>query len=1075
MFLFRFKEKILSVPLVIGALLLVGFTNLRAQQLDSQAFSSMRYRFIGPGGNRVSAVAGEPGNPHVYYAGAASGGLWKSTDGGTHWKPIFDDQNVQSIGSIAISKKRPHTLWVGTGEPFIRSNVSIGNGIYKSTDGGETWHHMGLRKTGRIGRIEIDPRDNDVVYACAQGTDYGPQPERGVFKTTDGGKTWKKILSVDEHTGCSGLDMDNNNPDILFAGMWQYYLKTWGQFSGGPGSGVFVTRDGGDHWKRLTPEDGLPHSPLGKIDVAVAPSNSNRVYALIETGGRGSLWRSNDGGHRWYNVSRSRLINERPHYYTRMLVDPEDAETVWFPSNSVWGTSDGGETIERLHWGGDDHDMWADPTNRNRMMIGDDGGLLISENHGKSWDRIVLPIGQMYHVAVDDDIPYHVYSNMQDDGSVMGPSNNLGGYGIPSSIWHSTAGCESGFSIPDTVSDRWVWAGCYSGEVEVYDRKTKHKRSVTPWPDKSLDSPAKVLKYRWNWTQPIAISPNDHNKVYVGSQYVHMTTDRGQHWKVISPDLTLNDTTRMGSSGGLTPDNLGVEYWGTLFAIAESPVKAGVIWAGSNDGLVHVTTNGGESWQNVTKNIPDLPKYGTISNIEPSHFKAGKAYISVDFHQVDNRDPYIYKTSDYGKHWTKITDGIKHSMLSYVHNVAEDPHRPGLLFAGTENSLYMSLDDGEHWQSFQNNLPPAPVTWITVQPEFHDLVLSTKGRGLYIMDNITPLEQLDKNITKDDSYLFKPRDAYRFRSIRQYRGSADDLSRGKNPRYGASINYYVGSDNSKPVQISILNASGDVVRQLHGSGSKGIHRVWWNLRYPDTKEVKLRTTPDSHPHIWEEKRFNGDKTREIYHWGISEPKRGPLVAPGQFTVRMKIGDKTTTRTLNVLKDPNTQGSLADVQAETDMWMNVYHDINHVVDMINRIEVIRKQIENLPDYIHGRADSDEIIKHANVLDRKAHSVENKLFQKYLAAGDTKTYPDQLKLYLKLVWFAGEVGTGAGDVAGDPGYPPTSQEKEVYDLISKRLDKANSEFNELMNQEVSAFNQWAEQQGIGLVIKQGSTVN
>ncbi len=1075
----EFQERTRPVRLVSGKLISLIVTVLlclvgsqsSAQIIDSAVYRSLRYRFIGPGGNRVSAVIGEPGNPNAYYVGAASGGVWKSSDAGANWKPIFDSQDVQSIGALAIDKSQPHTIWVGTGEPFIRSNVSIGDGIYKSTDGGKTWHHMGLEKTGRIGRIVISPLNPDIVYACAQGNDYGPQQERGVYRTTDGGKTWKKVLFVNEHTGCSGLAIDVNNPNILFAGMWQYVIKTWGQDSGGPGSGVFVSRNGGDTWTRLTLKEGLPKPPLGKIAVAVAPNNSDRVYALIETGGRGSLWRSDDGGHHWHIVNYSRLINERPHYYTRMLIDPDDYNTVWFPSNGMYVSHDGGETIDRIPWGGDNHDMWADPTNGKRMMLGFDGGVGISVNRGRSWNYIVLPIGQMYHVTVDNKVPYNVYSNMQDDESVEGPSNLPGNYDIPSAIWHTTAGCESGFSYPDTVTNRWVWGGCYSGEVARYDRKTRHTQSVTPWPEKSLDSPARYLKYRWNWTQPIAISPHDHNKIYTGSQYVHMTTDGGKTWKIISPDLTLDDTTRMGSSGGLTPDNLGVEYWGTLFAIAESPVKAGVIWAGSNDGLVHVTLNGGKNWRNVTKNIPDLPPYGTISNIEPSRFSAGTAYISVDFHQVDDRAPYIYKTTDYGRHWTKITDGIPHSVFSYVHVVREDPHRRGLLFAGTENALYVSFDDGGHWHHLQNNLPHAPVSWLTIQPDFHDLVVSTKGRGLYILDDITPLEQLTPGILDSDVHLFHPRPAYRFRKVHVYRGSSQDHSAGENPPYGASINYYLKNATSKKVTVEILSDSGRVIRSFQTPAKKGINRIWWDLRYPPTKTVELRTTPAAYPQIWEEKRFRGKKTREIYHWGISEPKLGPLVMPGYYTVRLIMGEKQQTASLKVLKDPNTLGSLADVRSETDLWLNIYHDINDVVSMINRIERIRKQIQDMPVYLYGNADSAAVMEKANILNRKAETIEYHLFMRYLAAGDTKTYPAPMKLYLKLVWLAGEVGTGAGDVAGDPDYPPTTQDIQVFKLLDQRLQKEKTDFKVFMSREVTDFNSSVQQMGIGRIVIPG----
>ena len=1068
----RLTIKFTSIVFSSLILLLFGITQAFAQNISSSLFHSLHYRFIGPGGNRVSAVVGEPGNPNVYYAGGASGGVWKSTDAGIHWKPIFDNQDVQSIGAIAIDPNHHHTIWVGTGETFIRSNVSIGNGIYKSTDGGRSWEKMGLPKSGRIGRIVINPNNSDIVYVAVMGNDYGPQEDKGVYKTTDGGRTWKKVLFVNKYTGCSGLAIDVNNPNIIFAGMWQFVLKTWGQNSGGPGSGVYMSRDGGKTWKRL--KAGLPQSPLGKIDVAVAPNNSDRVYALIETGGRGSLWRSDDGGFHWHEVNWSKLINERPHYYTRMLIDPADYNTVWFASNGMYETHDGGNTIKRIPWGGDNHDLWADPTNDKRMMIGYDGGVGISVNHGRSWHHVVLPIGQMYHIAVDNEVPYHVYSNMQDDGSVIGPSNDLGDYGIPSSIWHTTAGCESGFSFPDTVTNRWVWGGCYSGEVEVYDRKTGHQHSVTPWPNKSLDSPAKFLKYRWNWTPPMAISPHNHKEIYAGSQYVHVTTDGGHSWKVISPDLTLDDTTRMGSSGGLTPDNLGVEYWGTLFAIAESPVKAGVIWAGSNDGLVHVTRDGGKNWDNVTKNIPDLPPYGTISNIDPSPFEAGGAYISVDFHQVDNRKPYIYKTWDYGRHWKKITNGIQSSELSYVHNVYADPHKKGLLFAGTENSLFVSFDDGAHWQPFQNNLPHAPVTWITVQKDFHDLAIATKGRGLYIMDDIIPLEQMNNQIVNSDVHLFKPRKAYRFRKTKTYRGSPLDNSRGRNPRYGASLNYYLKNGSQKPVTIQIVNGNGQIIRTLSGSAHKGINRAWWDLRYPPTDEVKLRTTPKSHPHIWEENRFRGKQTREIYHWGIQPAKRGPLVMPGEYTVRLTADGKTMSTTLKVLKDPNTTGSLADVKAETDLWLKVYHNINTVVNMINRIELVRKQIEDMPVYFQGRSDSAEVLDLADKLNQQALHVEHQLFQKFLAAGQSKTYPAPMKLYLRFVWFAGEIGSGAGDVAGDPDYPPTSQDLAVYKLLTNRLNKTKTEFNSFMNNDVTQFNNTLQQKGIQAVITPGKGI-
>ncbi len=1032
-------------------------------------FDHLHFRFVGPGGNRVSAVVGEPGNWNVYYAGAASGGLWKSEDGGINWRPIFDKQDAASIGAIAIAPSDHQIVWVGTGEPFIRSNVSIGDGVYKSTDGGKTWQHLGLEKTGRIARIVIDPRNPDLVLVAAEGNCYGPQPERGVFRTTDGGKTWQQVLFVDQNTGASDLAMDPNNPRILLAGTWQMEIKTWGQNSGGPGSGVWMSRDEGATWKRLTGH-GLPQSPLGKIAVAIAQRDSNRMYALIETGndGRGSLWRSDDGGENWRVASYSRLLNERPHYYTRMMIAPDNPNEVYFPCNRMYGTLNGGQTVKALPWGGDNHDMWADPTNSDRMMIGYDGGVLITTTHGKHWNAVVLPVAQMYHVTVDDRIPYYLYGNMQDDSSVRGPSNTRSYGGIPSSIWTTTAGCESGFTIPDPVDSNIVWGGCYAGMTERFDLRTGQTRSVSVWPDKSLDSPAAALKYRWNWTHPIAISPHDHNTVYVGSQYVHKTTDGGQSWQVISPDLTLNDKKHMGISGGLTPDNLGVEYWGTLFAIAESPVQKGVIWTGSNDGLVHVTLDGGDHWRNVTPNMTGLPPYGLVSNIEPSHFEAGRAYVSVEFHQMDNRDPYIYKTTDYGRTWQLIVTGIPKSVFSYVNVVIEDPVRKGLLYAGTENSLYVSFDDGANWQPLQGDLPHAPVSWLAVQKRFDDLVISTKGRGFYILDNIGFLQQMNPTVTSGPLHLFPIHSAYRFRTVSRSRGVPNDVSRGQNPRYGAAIDYYLKEAPKKEVQITILDAQGNKVRTLKGTKQAGLNRVYWDLRYPRLKELELRTTPPSYPQVWTDSRFIGKKTRTIYHYGINPPKAGALATPGKYTVKITVDGQSQSADFTVLKDPHSAGSLADVQQSFALWRAADADVNTVAGMINSIEVVRKQLEDMPDYLKGRADSKEILSAAKELDGKAQSVEDQLFQKYLAAGDTKTFPDEMKLYQRFLWLAGEVGSGAGDVSGNPDFPPTDQEKEVLALLEENLKKVHRQYEELMQKTVPGFNNFLKSKNVLAVI-------
>src|SRR5215813_2778336 len=746
-------HRLSRLSLLIG-LFLALLPLSQAQESTRDVLGNLRYRFIGPVGNRLTSVVGIPGDSNTYYVGAASGGVWKTTDGGVHWDPVFDDQPVSSIGALAIAPSDPNIVWAGTGEPWIRSHISVGQGIYKSTDAGKNWTLMGLEKTGRISRIVIDPRNPDIVIACALGHAYGPQPERGVFRTADGGKTWDRVLFTDENCGCADIGMDNSNPRILFAGMWPLEIHTWGRESGGPGSGLFKSTDGGLTWRKLTGR-GLPTKTTGKVTVALARSNANRVYALIETGDgapykgqdsdRGKLWRSDDGGENWRLVGYDRSLGGRTHYYFKMFVSPENENETYYLTASFGTSLDGGETLRPSTGfgsspGGDNHDMWIDPTNANRMAVANDGGVSISVTRGRTWDRIQLPIAQIYHVTVDNQIPYYVYGNKQDGPSYRGPSRTggggFGGGGIPRSAWQSVAGGESGWATPDPGDKNLVWSsasgsGSVGGIVELFDLRNGQSRNVEVWPDQINGSPAADLKYRFVWTMPLTISPHDRNKIYVGSQYVHQTTDAGNSWQLISPDLTSNDKSKQGFSGGLTGDNIGVEYAPVVFAIAESPKEKGLIWAGTNDGLVQLTRDGGKNWVNVTKNIPALPPWGTISNIEASRYNAGTAYITVDFHQVNNRDPFVYKTNDYGQTWKAITNGIPRSMLSYAHCVREDPVRKGLLYLGTENALYVSFDDGENWQPLQSGLPHAPVYWLTIQDHFNDLVISTYGRGFW--------------------------------------------------------------------------------------------------------------------------------------------------------------------------------------------------------------------------------------------------------------------------------------------------------------------------------------------------------
>ncbi len=1049
----KFMTQLLMVTVVAFFIFAVSLTPAYAQKISPDLYSQLKYRHIGPMGNRVIAVVGVPGDPNVYYIGAASGGIWKSTDGGIHWEPIFDDQPVSSIGSLAIAPSDTNIIWAGTGETFIRSNISQGNGIYKSTDAGKTWKHMGLKKTGRIGRVIIDPRDPNIVFAAAMGHCYGAQQERGVFRTADGGKTWKKVLFVDENTGCSDLAMDPNNPRILFAGMWQLDIKTWGRWSGGPGSGLYMTRDGGTTWKHLTGH-GLPETIMGKIAVAVAANNSHRVYALIETEDEG-LWRSDDGGENWKHVNHDHTLAQRPHYYSRCAVAPDDYNEVYFCAVQLSVSLDGGLTYKRVRVvGGDHHDMWIDPLIPDRMVIGNDQGVSISVNRGKTWHGARLPLAQMYHVAVDNQVPYYVYGNRQDGPSFRGPSNSLSGRGgIPIGIWHSVGGCESGFAIPDPVDNNIVWSGCYGGSLDRFDLRTGHSRSVSVWPDNPMGWPASDLKYRFQWTFPIAISPHDHNKVYVGSQYVHQTTDGGHSWTIISPDLSTNDKSKQQSSGGLTPDNASVEYCCLIFALAESPLEEGLIWAGTNDGLVWVTRDGGAQWTNVTRNIPNLPPWGTLSNIEPSRYDAGSCYITVDFHQVNNRDPYVYKTTDCGKSWKSISSDIPRSELSYAHCIREDPVRKGLLYLGTENALYVSFNDGANWHPLQNNLPHAPMHWLTIQEHFSDLVVATYGRGFWILDDITPLQQLTHEVLTLDAYLFAPRPAYRFLSQATPTSLPEVQCAGDNPPYGASINYYLKSEPEDDVKITILDEEGQTVRTLKGAKKPGINRIWWDLRYEQTKEPKLRTSPVGQPQV----KVGPKGWRPLITWG-----RGirPLVSPGTYTVKLTVGEQEFSQRLTVKKDPHSAGSEEDIKAQLKVLLEIRDDINSVVDMINQIELIRKQIYDLKALIEGNEDAASIITAGEELDKKLIVVEENLFQMKLTGASQDALRWPIKLYAKLSSLAGSVGSSD--------FPPTTQQVEVHKMYKRQLAIYQNRFSELLNKELPGFNNLLKEKNIANII-------
>jgi photosystem II stability/assembly factor-like uncharacterized protein len=1034
-----------------GLMLCGAFALAQRPRPEPEMQDAFKFRFLGPAvGNRIASAAGVPGDPSVYYAGAASGGIWKSTNGGENWTPIFDGQSSQAIGALAVAPSDRNIVWAGTGEAWaIRDSDLMGDGIYKSVDAGKTWTHMGLVETGRIGRIVVNPTNADIVFACALGRATGPQQERGVFRTTDGGRHWDRVLFADANTGCSGLAMEPHDPQTLFAGMWQVEMHTYAMFSGGPGSGVYASHDGGATWKRLEGH-GLPHSPVGKIDVAVAPTNADLVYALIQTADQGSLWRSDDGGQNWTTASWARPLIGRAGYYIRLAVSPTNENEVFVANSSFHQSTDGGKTFRVLPWGGDTHDIWIDPTNPDRIVMTDDGGMYITTDHGKNGHRVTLPIGQMYHVAVDNDVPYHVYGNMQDDGTMRGPSNlpEVGGArGTPSNWDHELGGCESGFTLPDLTDTNIVWASCYGDEVTRYDLRTKVAHSVSPWLH-TLDSQPDQAKYRCHWTPPLATDPFDHNTVYYGCQVIFKTSNQGTSWSVISPDLSTKDPSRIISSGGIVGDNLGQFYGEVVFSIAPSEIQKGLIWAGTNDGKVWYTKDAGANWNDVTKNITGLPAWGTVSKIEPSHFDAGTAYVAVDFHLMDNRDPFVYKTSDFGKTWTKISGSLPRGPLAYARVIAEDPNRKGLLFVGTGNALYYSSNDGADWKQLKDGLPASAVSWIVVQKNYHDLVVSTYGRGFYILDDLTPLEQGGPEISGEAAHLYTPRNAYRL-----------------NLRPRAIFNYSLQAAAKDPARIEILDAKGAVIRGIRNAPHQaGLNRVSWDLRYDPPRLVALRTTPPENPHIWDEPRFQNAQTRPVTHWGIAQAEVGPVAAPGAYAIRLTIDGKSYTQPFEILRPPDSHGSDEDLQASVRLQLKVRDDINSVSDMVNQLEWMRKDLEDNEKTVGGPAAKKALLDAMTAIDQKMQDVEYKLISKWDALSDDKYFISADKLYLSFIWLNGEIGGGGGDVAGAADYAPTETANTLVYQLENELKDVQGQYRNLMDSGVPAYNKATEGSGI-----------
>ncbi len=1000
-----------------------------AQTKNTDLFSALPFRFIGPDGNRAIAVVGEPGNPMVSYVGAASGGIFKTTDAGVHWLPVFDQMDNSTIGALAISESNPQQVWAGTGETFvIRPAHANGNGVYKSSDGGKTWQNKGLKETILISKVIVDPTDTNIVYVAAMGHMHGPQQEKGVYKTINGGKTWERILFVDENTGCIDLSLNGKDTKNLVAAMWQVDVKTWNLNSGGPGSGFYKTTDGGKTWKQM--QNGLPGGashPVGKTSIDFAQSNPSTIYALVEDKVPG-LYKSIDGGEHWKLMYQAHSMAQRAPYYTRVRVSTEDENKLYTICVTIMESKDGGTTFNgegTYAPGGDNHDIWFDPKNAKRIMVAHDGCLNMSFNAGKSWNNINLPIAQMYHVAVDNMIPYHVMGNRQDGYSYRTAAISMQG-SIPLGLWEGVGGCESGFAQPDPFDNNIIWSGCYDGGLDVTDVRTGYSHDVRPWPEAGFGWAPADMKYRWHWNFPMALSKHQKGVVYVGSQYVHKTDNKGMSWTVISPDLTTNDKTHQQNSGGMNSDNLMTFDGCTLYVIAESPVKQGVLWTGSNDGQIQVTLNEGKTWTNVTSNLKGIAPWGTIRSIDPSNFDAGTAYISISYQQLGDFKPYIFKTTDYGKTWKAIGAGIPASNTSFVHSIKEDPAQKGLLYAGTDNGLYISPDDGANWVQLRNNLPPSPIYYIAIQKNFRDLVIATYGRGFYILDDITPIREWSKQQVKNKNELFVPKQAYRF-NFKTGIHAESSMVTGQNPPAGASINYYLAEEVKDKPSIIILNQQGDTINKIAGSKKKGFNRVWWNLSHTSIVLPPLKTIPDQKDYLKLD--TAGNRPLNIYDLDIGPGLKPIKVPAGNYTVVLKVGDFVQKQTVQVLNDPNLNSNNASIQAQYTLGKQLLSSINTCLSLIQRMEL------NRANFIKQKT-TESALK-----EKEVYNIEKELFDIHLTGARMDVFRNPAKILERLLALSTESQTLGADFA------PTAQQKLVYEALNSQLKKLEASYLKL----------------------------
>ena len=1033
---------------VFVALVVMLIAVAPAQQvINENLFKGMKWRSIGPyRGGRVLAVTGIPGDPTTYYFGGVAGGVWKSTDSGSSWKPTFDHESVSSIGAIAVADSNHNVIYVGTGEACIRGNISYGDGVYKSTDGGHSWKNIGLRDTRHIGAIIVNPRNPDIVFVAALGHAYGPNEERGIFRSTDGGNTWQKVLYKDNQTGGIEVVFDPNNPNILFAALWQAQRTPWSLSSGGPGSGLYKSTDGGTTWKRLE-GNGLPKGILGKIGVSVSGANSDRVYALIEAD-EGGLFRSDDGGERWARVNEEQRLRQRAWYFTHIFADPKNVDTVYMLNTGLFRSNDGGATLTLLpapH--GDHHGLWIDPTNPHRMINGNDGGATITTDGGKTWTlQNNQPTAQFYHVTADNRFPYYVYGAQQDNSTVAIATYDDEGT-IGRQDWYDVGGGESGYIAPDPRDANIVYAGDGGGVVTRFDKRTEQVQDISPWPIDTSGWGAEHLDHRMGWTEPIVISVHDPNVIYTAGEVVFRSDNQGQSWKAISPDLTRNDKAKQQPSGGpITKDITSVEYYDTVFTIAESPKDKGILWVGTDDGLIQLTRDQGKNWTNVTPKA--LPEWSLVSLIEASPHDPGTAYAAVDRHKLDDLKPYIFKTTDFGKSWTLITSGIPEK--AYVHTVREDPGRKGLLFAGTEIGPYISFDDGAHWQPLQLNLPTTPIHDLIVKN--NDVVLATHGRSFWVLDDINPLRQVTPQMAAADAFLYNPGTQLRLHYPEEF---PRRVPAGQNPPAGVVLDYYLKAAPKGEVTLDILDSNGKVIRHLSSIESKEAETP---PEWPDLQKVE-QTIPANagmNRFVWD---IRSEGPIKVPGEVLGEFRsRGPIVPPGTYQVRLTADGKAQTASLDLKGDPRVKLEPGALEKEYDLQLKILAKLNELHESINQIRDTRVQLHAIDHRLSPDARYKPVVAAVQDLDKKMSPIEGRMLQiKIKSTEASLNYP--VMIDERLHSLQGSVENA--DTA------PNQQMYQVFDLLSRQLETELTQWKQVLAADIPALNDMMRKQDIPVI--------